>query len=60
MQIRQYSLHELAEMFARYGLNYVKAWGSIEGDSFTLDSRRMIILFSKGEVDSKSIARELR
>ncbi|MBN2379537.1 class I SAM-dependent methyltransferase [candidate division WOR-3 bacterium] len=60
MQLRQYSLHELIEIFARYGLRFIQAWGSIEGEPLTLDSRRMIILFSKGEVDSSAIARGLR
>jgi SAM-dependent methyltransferase len=60
MQLRQYSLHELVEMFARYGLSYVRAWGSIDGDPMTLDSRRMIILFVRGECSKTSIARELR
>lgn len=60
MQLRQYSLHELAELFARYGLRFVHAWGSVNGDEFTMDSRRMIVLFIKGEVSKTSIARELR
>ncbi|MBD3286201.1 methyltransferase domain-containing protein [candidate division WOR-3 bacterium] len=46
MQLRQYSLHELIELFARYGLRFNKAWGSVDGDEFTMNSRRMIILFS--------------
>jgi len=60
MQLRQYSLHELIELFARYGMRFVQAWGSIDGEELTIDSRRLIILFSKGEVSSTSIARELR
>lgn len=60
MQLRQYSLHEMIELMARYGLCFVKAWGSIEGEPFTFDSRRMIVLAAKGEVNGKSIARELR
>jgi SAM-dependent methyltransferase len=60
MQLRQYSLHELIEIFARYGLRFIQAWGSIEGEPFAIDSRRMIVLFVKGEVSKTSIARELR
>lgn len=60
MQLRQYSLHEMIELFARYGLRFVKAWGSIEKEPLSVNSRRMIILAVKGEVSDKSISRELR
>ena len=60
MQLRQYSLHEMISLLARYGLRFVNVWGSIEKEPLSLNSRRMIILAVKGEVSCKSIARELR
>ncbi len=60
MQLRQYSLHEMIELMARYGLRFVKAWGSADNERFSIDSRRMIVLAAKAEIDGKSIARELR
>lgn len=45
--LRFYSFNELKELLNKYGLRFKKVFGSFEGDKFSLDSKRMIIISEK-------------
>jgi SAM-dependent methyltransferase len=46
--IRLYTLRELRELFAAAGFAGFRSYGSLEGDPFELDSRRLVFVARKG------------
>jgi SAM-dependent methyltransferase len=50
IDLRMYTLKELADMLSRAGLAVRRTWGGFDGRDYDLDSRRMIVLSEKGDV----------
>jgi hypothetical protein len=48
IDLRIYTLKELADMLSRAGLVVRQVWGGFDGAEYGLDSRRMIVLAEKG------------
>jgi SAM-dependent methyltransferase len=48
IDLRMYTLRELADMLSRAGLRVRGTWGGFDGREYGLDSRRMIVLSEKG------------
>lgn len=48
VDVRAYTLRELVAMLERAGLRFRQAWGGFDGQDYSLDSRRMIVLSQKG------------
>jgi SAM-dependent methyltransferase len=49
VDVRVYTLREFVGMLERAGLRFRQVWGGFDGQEYTLDSRRMIVLAEKGE-----------
>ncbi len=47
IDLRMYTLKELADMLSRAGLAVQRTWGGFDGREYGLDSRRMIVLSEK-------------
>lgn len=47
IDLRMYTLKELADMLSRAGLTVRQTWGGFDGREYGLDSRRMIVLAEK-------------
>jgi SAM-dependent methyltransferase len=47
IDLRMYTLTELAKMLSRAGLEVRRTWGAFDGREYGLDSRRMIVLAEK-------------
>jgi SAM-dependent methyltransferase len=47
IDLRMYTLKELADMLSRAGLTVRRTWGGFDGREYGLDSRRMIVLSEK-------------
>jgi SAM-dependent methyltransferase len=48
IDLRMYTLTELAKMLSRAGLEVRRTWGAFDSREYGLDSRRMIVLAEKG------------
>jgi SAM-dependent methyltransferase len=46
--VRMYTLREIVGMLDRAGLRFRRAWGGFDGQDYSLDSRRMIVMAEKG------------
>ena len=46
--VRVYPLAELRRMLAAAGLTIVATWGSLAGDDYGLDAKRMVVLARLG------------
>jgi SAM-dependent methyltransferase len=49
VDFRVYTLREFVGMLERAGLCFRRVWGGFDGQEYSLDSRRMIVLAEKGE-----------
>lgn len=49
VDLRVYTLRELAGILERAGLRFRQAWGGFDGQDYSLDSPRMIVLAQKGD-----------
>ena len=49
VDVRVYTLREFVGMLERAGLCFRRVWGGFDGQEYSLDSRRMIVLAEKGE-----------